>query len=464
MSLPVAEQMSARSLTQQFATGALTPREVTEQQLERIAEVDPTLHGMAFVAEESALRAADAATGRWRLGRPLGPLDGVPVTIKDSIRSDGMPWRHGTLPNADLPHDRVDAPPARALKEAGAIILGKTAMPDLGMMAAGVSSLYGVVRNPWRLACNTSGSSAGAGACLAAGVGVAGIGTDIAGSVRLPAASNGLVGLKPTQGLIPHLAPSTMRSAGPMARTVDDAWDLLDVITRADPRDNWSLPALPDNHREIGPGGVTGLRVGVLTDLGYGFPVAGQVIAAVERAAGVLRAAGSLVEEMGPLFDHDPYDPLDRVFQVRAAAEIADHGAAGRLVHPAVREWARPAANRTAVDYSRDLAAVGTEQQRVTLATAAYDVVLSPVLPVVSFPAESVGLDEDRPLYHCGFTAWFNQTGQPAVTLCYGLHEGHPIGIQIAGQRFADYRILRLARWLEQHRPFDLSFPTDPQE
>lgn len=464
MSLPVAEQMSARSLTQRFSSGELTPRDVTEQQLERIGEVDPAIHAMAFVAEESALRAADAATERWRHGRPLGPLDGVPVTIKDSIRCHDMPWRHGTLPNADLPHDRVDAPPARALKEAGAVVLGKTAMPDLGMMAAGVSSLYGVVRNPWKLDCNTSGSSAGAGASLAAGVGVAGIGTDIAGSVRLPAASNGLVGLKPTQGLIPHLAPSTMRSAGPLARTVDDAWDLLDVMTRADPRDNWSLPALPDNRREIGPAGVAGLRVGVLTDLGYGFAAEAPVLEAVQRAALVLRTAGAVVEPMGPLFDHDPYDPLDRVFQVRAAAEIAGHGEAGRLVHPAVRDWSRPGATLSAVDHTADLAAIEAEQQRVTRATSAYDVVLSPVLPIVSFPAGSVGLDEERPLYHCGFTAWFNQTGQPAATLCYGLHEGHPIGVQIIGQRFADYRIMRLTRWLEQNRPFHLSFPTDPKE
>ncbi|WOP17738.1 amidase family protein [Raineyella sp. LH-20] len=464
MSIRVAEQMSARSLTRRFSTGELTPRDVAEQQLARIAEVDPTLHAMAFVAEGPALQAADAATERWRLGRPRGPMDGVPVTIKDSIRAEGMPWRHGTLPNADLPTDRTDAPPARALKEAGAVILGKTAMPDLGMMAAGVSSLYGVVRNPWKLSCNTSGSSAGAGASLAAGIGVAGIGTDIAGSVRLPAASNGLVGLKPTQGLIPHLAPSTMRSAGPMARTVDDAWDLLDVITRADPRDNWSLPALPDNRRDLGPAGVTGLRVGVLTDLGYGIPAEGPVIETVERAARVLRAAGAEVEVMAPLFDHDPYDPLDRVFQVRAAAEIAGHGHAGRLVHPAVREWSRPGATQSAVDHAADLAAIEAEQQRVTLATSVYDVVLSPVLPVVSFPAESVGLDEDRPLYHCGFTAWFNQTGQPAATLCYGLHQGHPVGVQIIGQRFADYRIMRLARWLEQNRPFELVFPTDPQE
>lgn len=448
-----------KDLSERYRAGSADPVEVLDQELERIARLNPIINAIPFVAERSAREAAQASAARWKAGRPKGLLDGVPVTIKDSVRAVGMPWRHGTLPNANLAMDVVDSPPAKSLKQAGAVILGKTAMPDLGMMAAGVSSLYGVVRNPWDLATNTSGSSAGAGASLAAGIGFASVGSDIAGSVRLPAASNGLVGLKPTQGLIPHLAASTTRSAGPLARSVADAWAMLEVITTADRRDNLSLPPLADSESrsEISP---AGLSIGVLTSLGYGFGVEPAVIAAVLDAANAFVDGGAHVAEMDPLFDHDPYDPLDRVFQVRALTEIESYGAAGHSVLPQVHDWAQAARSYSASDFSRDLAAVDSAQEHVAKRTRAYDFVLSPVLPVVSFPAESVGLDASRPLAHCGFTAWYNQTGQPAVTICFGMDQGHPIGVQLIGQRFDDYKLMRLASWLESRRGFQLQFPT----
>lgn len=453
------ESSDIKSLGAQYRDGSTDPVAVLDQELARIARVNPIINAIPFVAELAAREAAEASAARWKAGRPKGPLDGVPVTIKDSVRAAGMPWRHGTLPNANLPMDVVDSPPARSLKEAGAVILGKTAMPDLGMMAAGVSSLYGVVRNPWDLATNTSGSSAGAGASLAAGIGCASVGSDIAGSVRLPAASNGLVGLKPTQGLIPHLAASTTRSAGPLARSVADASAMLAVITAADRRDNLSLPPLTDanQYSESSP---AGLRIGVLASLGYGFEAEPAVISALLDAAAALTDGGAQVAEMSPLFDHDPYDSLDRVFQVRALTEIESYGAAGNSVLPQVRDWALAARDYSASDFSRDLAAVDAAQSHVAERTRAYDFVLSPVLPVVSFPAESVGLDASRPLAHCGFTAWYNQTGQPAVTLCFGMDHGHPVGVQLIGQRFDDYKLMRLAGWLESRRTFQLQFPS----
>lgn len=457
------DSLTIASLVKQYREGTTNPVEVLEQEFARIERVNEITNSVPFVAQEAARQASEDSASRWRQGQPVGPLDGVPVTIKDSFRAAGTPWRHGTLANASRPFDTEDSSPVRALRAAGAVIIGKTAMPDMGMMAAGVSSLYGIVRNPWDPSTNTSGSSAGAGASLAAGVAFAGLGSDIAGSVRLPAASNGLVGFKPTQGLIPYLAPSTTRSPGPLARCVDDAWTMLDAVVSPDPRDNFSLPSLPGagDHRTTS---ARHLTIGVLTELGYGSRCEAPVIDAVRSAAQVLRSGGSETIEMDPLFDHDPYDPLDRVFQVRAAVELESYGPEAKKVIPVLQEWAKPARGYSASDFSRYLATVDTEQQHVTMTTAAYDFVISPVLPVVSFPAESTGLESDRPLAHCGFTAWYNQSGQPAVSLCFGMHNGCPIGVQIVGQRFDDYRLLGLAKWLEAHRPFSVQYPVPQME
>ena len=182
-----------------YRTGAVTPVDVLAATLARIAERDPIVNAIAHLDLDGARTAAQASTLRWRQGRPRGPLDGLPVTVKDSIHAAGMPWRHGSAAHTAAPEATVDAPPAARLREAGAVILGKTTMPDFGMLASGVSSLYGIVRNPWNPARSPGGSSAGAGAALAAGIGYGAVGTDIAGSVRLPAAHCGLVALKPSR-------------------------------------------------------------------------------------------------------------------------------------------------------------------------------------------------------------------------------------------------------------------------
>lgn len=442
-----------------YRTGDVTPEDVLQHTLDRIERTDPVINAMAFVAVDSAREAARASARRWAAGTPRSALDGVPVTLKDSVHAIGMPWRHGCAANHDLPDSTVDAPPAARLKEAGAVIVGKTTMPDFGMMAAGVSSLYGVTRNPWDPARNTGGSSAGAGAALAAGIGYSAVGSDIAGSVRLPAGHCGLVALKPTQGRIPHLAPSTMRSAGPMARTVDDVLDLYEVLSRPDDRDVWSLtPETGRSTRE--PLQPNGLRIGVLSDLGYGPHPADAVRAVVGDAADALRDGGATVSTMAPVFTEDVHRPLDRVFQVRALAELqAIAPERQHLVHPAIRQWCAPAGQYSATDLARDTDAVARAAERMRSACAAYDFVLAPIIPVVGFAADAGGLDPGEPLAHCGFTAWFNQTAQPASALCFGRADGMPVGVQVIGPRFADRDVLRLTKWLEARRPFTLDWP-----
>ncbi|MFD4784938.1 amidase [Rhodococcus qingshengii] len=447
------------SLVEGYRTGEFTPVDSLSATLALIDAVNPSINAMAMVDVDGARSAAAKSAARWATGTPLSSLDGVPVTIKDSVNAVGMPWRHGSAAHSDVPDAESDSPPAARLKEAGAVIVGKTTMPDFGMMAAGVSSLYGIVRNPWDLSRNTGGSSAGAGASLAAGIGYAAVGTDIAGSVRLPAGHCGLVALKPTQGRIPHLPSSMMRSPGPMARTVDEVVDMYRAIARPDSRDAWSLPAqsIDESRWETE---VRGLRIGVMTGMGYGYEAEPAVVAVVDAAAQVLAAAGAKVTRVTPPFESDPYAPLDRLFQVRARAEWESIPEERRAeVIAAVSEWAEPASLASATDYSRDLDAVNTAQARLQRHLEPYDFVISPVIPVVGFDADTVGLDPERPLAHCSFTAWFNQTGQPASTVCFGMVDGCPVGVQIVGSRFADIDVLAMTKWLEDRRPFDMTWP-----
>lgn len=451
---------SADVLRGRYRSGALNPVDVLEQTLARIEARNPAVNAMAHLDIAGARTAARASARRWAEGAPMSPLDGVPVTIKDSVHAVEMPWRHGCAANADLPDSTFDAPPAARLKEAGAVILGKTTMPDFGMMAAGVSSLYGITRNPWDLTRSTGGSSSGAGAALAAGIGFGAVGSDIAGSVRLPAGHCGLVALKPTQGRIPHTAPSTMRSAGPMGRTVDDVMDIFEVLSRPDARDLWSLaPEAPPAARDMPA--PRGLRIGVLTELDAGFGADDRVLSVVEDAAAVLRDAGAVVSAMPAVFPEDPYPPLDRLFQVRAATELESIRADLRpLVHPAIRQWCAPGSEIRATYYARDGAAVAASAERMRAACASFDYVIAPVIPTVGFAAEDCGLDPAYPLAHCGFTAWFNQTAQPASALCFGMRDGMPVGIQVIGPRFADRDVLRLTKWLESNRPVTIEWPT----
>lgn len=449
----------ADALRAAFGAGEVTPEDMLEATLDRIDRANAVINAMAFVAAESARDAARASALRWAKGAPRSPLDGLPVTIKDSVHATGMPWRHGCAANRHLPDSTFDAPPAARLKEAGAVIVGKTTMPDFGMMAAGVSSLYGITRNPWDPARNTGGSSAGAGASLAAGIGFSAVGSDIAGSVRLPAGHCGLVALKPTQGRIPHLAPSTMRSAGPMARTTDDVMDLYEILSRPDDRDVWSLaPEAGSVLRDaLSP---NGLRIGVLDDLGYGSGVEDEVHAVLVDAADTLRDGGATVTTMKPVFGEDVHRPLDRVFQVRALAELRGIPAERHeLVHPVIRDWCAPAAHYSATDLTADTEALARAAQRMRSACAAFDFVLAPVLPVVGFAAQECGPHPQEPLAHSGFTAWFNQTGQPASALCFGRSGGMPVGVQVIGPRFGDRDVLRLTKWLEARRPVTLDWP-----
>ena len=266
--------LSAADLIAGFRAKQFSPSEVLDDVLEHVAVWEPRIKALYAFDPEGARATAKASTERWQKGEPTGPLDGVPATIKDNIATKGVPVPLGTATSRLVPA-LVDAPPAARLREAGAVIFSKTTMPDFGMLSSGLSSFHPLTRNPWDLSKNPGGSSSGAGAAGAAGYGPLHLGSDIGGSVRLPACWCGLVALKPSLGRIPIDPPYVGRVAGPMTRTVDDAALMMSVLAKPDRRDGMSLP--PDNiNWKALDKSPRKLRIGLMLDLGVGQALSGK--------------------------------------------------------------------------------------------------------------------------------------------------------------------------------------------
>lgn len=444
--------LSARALVAGYRAGSLSPVEVTAAVLQRIEAVNPRINALFHVNAEGALSAAAAAEARWRQRAPIGPLDGVPVTLKDSIAARGMPIPHGTRAAWATAADEGDAPVTARLREAGAVLLGKTTMPDFGMIASGISSLHGVTRNPWDLSKNTGGSSSGAGAAVAAGFGPLAIGTDMGGSVRIPAAFCGAVGLKPSQGRVPLSDPWPALVAGPMARSAADAALLLGVISRPDPRDYSALPWDDRDYLDGIADGINGHRFGLLRDIGFGAAVEPEIEAALDRAARLIEGLGGRIEPMPPLLAEDAEHAFDRMIQAYAwpdfAALAEDQQA---RVLPVIAEWCRPGRHLTAGELTATLVAIGEIRRRVVAAFAGYDYVLAPTVAIAPFAAE-LAWPEGGSRHH-PFCFPFNLSEQPALSVPCGLTAaGLPIGLQIIGRRFDDAGVLRIGHAYEQAR------------
>src|SRR5215471_677808 len=280
----VLHNLTAVELSDAFRTRELSPVEVTRDVLARIEACEPKLNAMYIVDAEKALAQAAASEKRWIEGSPLSALDGVPITIKDIVATKGDPVPIGSAA-ADFTPAAIDQPPAARVREAGCVILGKTTMPDFGMLASGVSSLHGTTRNPWNLERNTAGSSSGAAAAITAGYGPLALGTDIGGSVRLPAAYVGIFALKPSLGRVPIYPPYLGRVTGPMTRNTRDAALLLHELAKPDPRDYMSLPYEARDWAALLRPDVKGKKFGLVLDIGAGIKVQPAVRAAVQKAA-----------------------------------------------------------------------------------------------------------------------------------------------------------------------------------
>ena len=455
---------SAAELAHAYRHGWLGPVAAFEAVLARIESCEPALNALWALDVEGARAAARASQARWRAGEPLSDLDGAPCTIKENIATVGTPVPLGTAATELRPAER-DSPPAARLREAGAVIFAKTTMPDYGMLSSGLSSFHKLARNPWDVSKNPGGSSAGAGAAAAAGYGPLHLGTDIGGSVRLPADWCGVVGVKPSLGRIPIEPPFPGRVAGPLTRTVDDAAAMMAILSQPDPRDGMSLPPADLDWR-VKPMRARGLRVGLWLDAGFGLPLDPQVRAAVEACARALAGEGAEIVEVEPFLTKEMMDGVDRFWRTRAATDMARLTPERRAkVLPFILDWAAPGATYTGAEVYAGYAQMHVMRDATLRATRGLDVVLSPVAPIVGFAAEAAGPTGDpaTSLDHIGFTVGYNMSEQPAVSVNWSYAtEGLPIGVQLATQRFDDIGALRWAKLIEALRPAQRPWPTAP--
>ncbi len=446
--------LSAGDLLALYRRGEASPVDTARAVIAHIERCEPQLHALYAFDPEAALAAARASEARWRAGTPLA-LDGVPCTIKENIATKGTPVPLGTAATVLVPA-AADAPPAARLREAGAVLLAKTTMPDYGMLSSGLSTFHALARNPWDLGKNPGGSSAGAAAAAAAGYGPLHLGTDIGGSIRLPAGWCGVFGLKPSLGRIPIQPPYAGRVAGPMTRTVEDAALMMRTLTLPDWRDAMSLPWQDIDWAALDIE-VKGLKLGLMMDAGWGLAVDPEVAAAVQAAARAFEAAGATVEPMKPCSTREMADGLDRFWRMRSWLDyIALPPERQALVLPYIRAWIASGATLSGPQVFHGYSQMGALRDAAVAACQRFDFVLSPVSPVPSYPAEwaSPINDPERPFEHIAFTLPFNMSEQPAASIdCGHTAAGLPIGLQIVGHRHDDLGVLRLSRAWERLRP-----------
>jgi aspartyl-tRNA(Asn)/glutamyl-tRNA(Gln) amidotransferase subunit A len=458
--------LSAVDLIAGYRAKQFSPSEVLEDVLAHAAVWEPHIKALYLFDPDGARASAKTSTERWQKGEPKNPLDGVPVTIKDNIATKGQPVPLGAA-SVKLVPAAVDAPPVARLREAGSVIFSKTTMPDYGMLSSGLSSFHPLTRNPWDLTKNPGGSSAGAGAAGAAGYGPLHLGTDIGGSVRLPAGWCGLVGLKPSFGRVPIDPPYVGRVAGPMTRTVDDAALMMSVLSKPDRRDGMSLPPDTVNWKahEKSP---RKMRIGLMLDLGVGQPLEKPVREVAVKAAKAFEAAGAVVTEVDGILTREMLDGLDNFWRARLWDDLvkltpADRGKA----LPYICKWAERAEKLSGVEVIRGFNATMAIRASAAKLFCDLDYVISPVSPVVNFPAELAAPinDPEKPFEHVCYTIPWNMSENPAIAINGGYDsKGFPIGVQIVGRRFDDLGVLGMAKAFEGLRGAQKPWPSPPKK
>ena len=457
--------ISATDLLAAYKSKKLSPVEVVDAVIGHIDQWEPRIKALYAPDFGNARKAAAESEKRWQKGAPAGVLDGVPITIKENIATKGVPVPLGTAAT-DLVPAASDAPAAARVREAGAIILSKTTMPDYGMLSSGRSSFHPLTRNPWNLAWNPGGSSAGAGAAAAAGYGPLHLGTDIGGSVRLPAAWNGIFTLKPSNGRVPVDPPFLGRVAGPMTRTVADSALLLSVITEPDWRDHMNLPphAIDWN---VAPRDPRGLKIGLHLDAGCGMPVEAETKAAIEAAAKLFADAGAVVTPVPAFMTGEMLNLQDIFWRARSWNDFAALSPEKQArVLPFIAKWCHGGADLSGRDVIRGVNNYMAIRAAAVKAIQPFDFILSPTSPVPTFPAEweMPSNSVERAMDHIGFTMPYNMSEQPASSInCGYTSDGKPIGLQIAGHRFDDDGVMRLSLWFERARAPQKPWPTPPK-
>ena len=457
--------LSAVDLIAGFRAKQFSPSEVLEDVLAHITVWEPHIKALYAFDPDGARATAKASTERWQKSEPVGALDGVPVTIKDNIATKGVPVPLGAATNKLVP-SAADAPPAARLREAGAVIFSKTTMPDYGMLSSGLSSFHPLTRNPWDLSKNPGGSSSGAGAAAAAGYGPLHLGTDIGGSVRLPACWCGLVALKPSLGRIPVDPPYVGRVAGPITRIVDDAALMMSVLSRPDRRDGMSLPPNDINWKALDKS-PRKLRIGLMLDAGTGQALEQEVRDVAVKAAKAFEAAGAVITEVEGVLTREMLDGLDNFWRARMWDDLSRLTPQERAKGlPYILKWAEAGAKLSGVDVVRGFNATMAIRAAAAKLFGDIDYVVSPVSPVVNFPAEFAAPINDplKPFEHIAYTVPWNMSENPAASINGGFNaKGFPIGVQIVGRRFDDLGVLGMAKAFEGLRGPQRPWPRPPK-
>ena len=459
--------MSAVELRHLVAARQVSPVELTERALSRAEATQSKLNAFFVLMPDTARAAARQAEAAVMQGSALGLLHGLPVSVKDLIAVAGQPFASGSRAMADNVA-AVDAPSVERLRQQGAIIIGKTTTSEFGCKPVGDSPLTGITRHPWDLTKTPGGSSAGAAASVAAGITPFALGTDGGGSLRIPAALTGLVGLKAQFGRVPvwpTSATPTLAHVGSLARSVADAALLTTAVAGYDPRDPFSVAGPVPDLLGAAQASVAGLRVAWSTTLGYAQP--DPEVAEIARAAAMALAdQGAIVDEVEAVFDSDPGDLWTAEFYAGVGTRLRRVLETQRdLLDPAVADVLDAALAQEMQAYYESVFRRYALRDAMVRFFARYDVLLSPTLPVTSLEA-GCNLPErllDRSLVTWVFYTYpFNLTGQPAASVCAGLAgDGMPVGLQIVGRSLGEVDVVRVAAAIERTKPlgYNLKLP-----
>lgn len=457
-------QCPAHELLALYRSGQASPVEATQAVLSRIEALNPLLNAFCLVDADAALSAARASESRWQAhrssGAPVGELDGVPASIKDLILTRGWPTLRGSRTIDPQQAWDVDAPATARLREAGAVLLGKTTTPEFGCKGETNSPATGITRNPWNTGHTPGGSSGGAAAAVAAGLGPLAVGTDGAGSVRIPAAFCGNVGLKPSFGRVPAYPLSPFGSVahlGPHTLSVRDAALMMNVLKKPDARDWTALPADSTDYTVGLEDGVRGLRIAYSPTLGYAQNVHPEIAAAVAAGVRQLQALGAHVEQVDPGFE-DPLEITTGLWFLGAHTVWSGLTPQQQAVtDPDFRAEAELGARLSALQVQQLNQRRGALGSHMRQFMQRYDLIVTPSVAVPAFearPAGTVPMDPQAMLGWTPFSYPFNLTQQPAISVPCGLtSQGLPMGLQIVGPMFGDALVLRAARAFESVQP-----------
>jgi aspartyl-tRNA(Asn)/glutamyl-tRNA(Gln) amidotransferase subunit A len=452
-------QATAADLARLYKRGKASPVETMKAVLARADKINPKLNALTRIDADESIAAAKASERRWKKGKQLSPLDGVPVSIKELVRVKGWPHTFGSKLTDKTPQAE-DSPAVARLREAGAIVYAQNTSSEFGHKGVTDSPLNGITRNPWNLARTPGGSSGGSGAAVAAGLGPLAIGTDGGGSVRIPASFCGLVGIKATFGRVAAWPPSMtgdLANTGPMARTVLDCALMMNAIGQPDPKDAYSLPADGVDYAKALGGKLKGLKVGFMLRMGD-HPIDIEVAASVTKAAKAFGKLGAKVEEVEPPVSYTDtgraflahwFGALQRVLQLYPEARHGEFDAS-------LLAGARFGQKFTLQEY------VDAQAARRDISIAwnrffdTYDLLLTPTVAVKAFEVgrgAPDGPDGKPNLKWSPYTAQFNLSRHPAATVPCGVgSDGLPIGLHIVAGHYKDALVLRAAqRYTEAH-------------